>query len=121
MALVRFVQEAMANVHRHSGSKTVAVEIQLQDGMIRTSVADTGRGIPTKTLRELHASDGHVGGVGYRNEKRIGQLGVAWKSRVTHGHYVVPLSQGLLTTLWMEHRRKKPCLSFVSGARSDDA
>jgi two-component system, NarL family, sensor kinase len=76
MALFRFVQEAMANVHRHSGSKTVAVEIHLQGDMIRASVTDTGRGIPAKLLRELQASDGHVGGVGVRGMKeRIGHLG----------------------------------------------
>jgi len=76
MALFRFVQEAMANIHRHSGSKTVAVEIQLQGDMIRASVADTGRGIPAKILRELQASDGYGGGVGVRGMKeRIGHLG----------------------------------------------
>jgi PAS domain S-box-containing protein len=76
MALFRFVQEAMANIHRHSGSKTVAVEIQLQGDMIRASVADTGRGIPARILRELQASDGHLGGVGVRGMKeRIGHLG----------------------------------------------
>jgi len=66
----------MANIHRHSGSKTVAVEIHLQGDMIRASVADTGRGIPARILRELQASDGHLGGVGVRGMKeRIGHLG----------------------------------------------
>ncbi len=76
MALFRFVQEAMANVHRHSGSKTVAVEIVLQDGMLRASVADTGRGIPAKILGKLQASGGYVGGVGVPGMKeRIGHVG----------------------------------------------
>jgi signal transduction histidine kinase len=76
MALFRFVQEAMANVHRHSGSKTVSVEVQVQDGLIRASVADTGHGIPPKILRGLQASDGSVGGVGVPGMKeRIGHVG----------------------------------------------
>jgi PAS domain S-box-containing protein len=76
MALFRFVQEAMANVHRHSGSKTVAVEIVLQEGMVRASVADTGRGIPAKILGDLQASGGYVGGVGVPGMKeRIGHVG----------------------------------------------
>ncbi len=76
MALFRFMQEAMANVHRHSGSKTVAVEIHVQNDMIRASVADTGRGISAKILRELQASDGHVGGVGLPGMKeRVALVG----------------------------------------------
>ncbi len=55
MALFRFVQESMANVHRHSGSKTVSVEIHVQGGLIQAAVTDTGRGIPPKILRELQA------------------------------------------------------------------
>jgi two-component system NarL family sensor kinase len=76
MVLFRFVQEAMANVHRHSGSKTVAVDIRMQDEMIRASVADTGHGIPAKILSDLRTSDGHVGGVGMPGMKeRVAHIG----------------------------------------------
>lgn len=64
MVLYRFAQEALANVHRHSGSETASVRFQLPDGMIEASVTDRGRGIPPMKLREIHESDGLAGGVG---------------------------------------------------------
>jgi PAS domain S-box-containing protein len=64
MALFRLVQEALANVHRHAGSKTVSVVIQLQGRLIRATIADTGRGIPPLTLREITAGTGRLVGVG---------------------------------------------------------
>ncbi|MGB6632469.1 MAG: PAS domain S-box protein, partial [Terriglobales bacterium] len=64
MALFRFVQEALANVHRHAGSKSVSVKMQFGDGCIRASVADTGRGMPAKILEGINSSDGGPAGVG---------------------------------------------------------
>src|SRR6266567_2008513 len=64
MTLFRFVQEALANIHRHSGSRTAAVDIQLHDRWISASIMDTGRGIPSKILKDLQSAEGGVGGVG---------------------------------------------------------
>jgi two-component system NarL family sensor kinase len=76
MALFRFVQEALANVHRHAGSKGVSVKMLLEDGCIRASVADTGRGMPSKILEGINSSSGGLAGVGITGMKeRIHQIG----------------------------------------------
>jgi signal transduction histidine kinase len=76
MALFRLVQEALANVHRHAGSKTAVVNIEPQDHFIKASVADTGRGIPSKVLNEINASSSPFVGVGIAGMKeRVRQVG----------------------------------------------
>jgi len=76
MALYRFVQETLANVHRHSGSRTASVRVQLNDSMIVASVADTGCGIADAVLKELRTSSGRSGGVGISGMyERIGFVG----------------------------------------------
>ena len=46
LAVFRILQEALSNVHRHSGSLTVAVKISYDGRMLRLQIADQGRGIP---------------------------------------------------------------------------
>jgi two-component system, NarL family, sensor kinase len=76
MTLFRLVQEALANVHRHAGSKTVSVAIELQGRLIRATIADTGRGIPPLTLKEINAASGRLVGVGIPGMKeRVRQIG----------------------------------------------
>jgi len=76
MTLFRFVQEALANIHRHSGSRTAAVDIQLRNRVIKASVMDTGRGIPLKILKDIQSAEGRIGGVGILGMKeRISQVG----------------------------------------------
>jgi len=76
MVLFRVVQEALANVHRHSKSKTACVEITIEDtGFIKASVADSGHGIPAHILTEMIASTGRFAGVGIPGMKeRVGQI-----------------------------------------------
>jgi PAS domain S-box-containing protein len=76
MALFRFVQEALANVHRHSGSKTATVSVLLKNRLIEASVTDTGRGLAPALLKEIHATGGLAGGVGIPGmHERIGYIG----------------------------------------------
>jgi two-component system NarL family sensor kinase len=85
MAIFRFVQEALANIHRHSGSETADVDIRLADGSIEAAVADTGHGIPAKILSEIHAPGGGGGGVGIPGmQERIGVLGGRVEVRSHH-------------------------------------
>ncbi len=44
--LFRIVQEALANVHRHSGSATAAIRLDHLPGEVRLRVEDRGRGLP---------------------------------------------------------------------------
>ena len=76
MALFRFVQEALANVHRHSGSKTASVNVRLTNRLIEASVADTGQGFAPALLREIQTSSAFAGGVGISGmHERIGYIG----------------------------------------------
>ena len=82
MALFRFVQEALANVHRHSGSKTATVNVRLKDRSIEASVADTGRGFAPALLKEIQSSSAFAGGVGISGmHERIGYIGGQLKIR----------------------------------------
>lgn len=45
LALFRIVQECLANVHRHSGSTTAHIELQLDSNAVMLEVADSGRGL----------------------------------------------------------------------------
>jgi two-component system, NarL family, sensor kinase len=43
--IFRVVQEALTNVHRYSGSRTVAIHLAREDGQIRAEVRDQGCGL----------------------------------------------------------------------------
>jgi len=45
LAVFRIMQEALSNVHRHSGSQTATVEISCSRNFLRLQIADQGRGI----------------------------------------------------------------------------
>jgi len=76
LALYRFVQEALANVHRHSGSKTASVEFRRERGTIQASVADAGRGMSPTLLARLRHPKGLAAGVGISGmHERLGIVG----------------------------------------------
>ena len=57
LAFFRIVQEALTNVHRHSGSKTAAIRLASDGGELVLEISDRGRGIAV-------GSDGPRIGVG---------------------------------------------------------
>jgi signal transduction histidine kinase len=74
LAIFRMVQECLTNVHRHSESKTVRVQLVKTDGCIHCEVSDRGKGIDPEKQKALNAS-GSVG-VGLRGmRERVSQLG----------------------------------------------
>jgi len=76
MALYRFVQEALANVHRHSSSKTASVEFRREGDAIQASVADAGRGMSPTLLEQLRQPRGLAAGVGISGmHERLGIVG----------------------------------------------
>lgn len=52
LQLYRIVQEALNNVHKHSGAKLVEVSIGEKNGNLIISVADNGKGIDRKLVRK---------------------------------------------------------------------
>ena len=53
VALYRVVQEALTNVARHSGARTVEVVLRADDGLVRLTVADDGTGAPGEPTPHL--------------------------------------------------------------------
>jgi signal transduction histidine kinase len=49
-ALFRIAQEALTNIHRHSGSSTARIKVGMGDGRIGLEISDDGRGIPADVL-----------------------------------------------------------------------
>ncbi len=65
LTLFRILQEALTNVHRHSGSHTAEVNLRLAEGAILLQVKDSGAGMKTQSA-----------GVGLRSmQERAKQLG----------------------------------------------
>lgn len=73
-ALFRILQEALTNVHRHSGSKAVEVRVKADESQVLLTVRDFGKGIPRDIL-ERFSKTGNVG-VGLAGiRERLKELG----------------------------------------------
>ncbi len=74
ITLFRIVQEALTNVHRHSGSQRAEIRVVRDPREVRLHVADFGRGVPDDVLNMIGESGSlGVGIAGMR--ERAGQLG----------------------------------------------
>jgi len=74
LALFRVAQEALLNVHRHSGSKSARIFLGTVDDRVELEVRDAGRGIPRARMEQLER--GVVVGVGISGmRERLRQLG----------------------------------------------
>jgi PAS domain S-box-containing protein len=87
-AIFRITQECLTNIHRHSGSKTAAIRLSIEDGNLILVAQDSGKGIPTDKLRQT--GDGPVG-VGFR--------GMVERLRYLGGHLTIHSdTQGTVVT-----------------------
>jgi signal transduction histidine kinase len=76
VALFRVVQEALANIQKHSGSRDALVRIVHDSASIRLEVEDHGRGISPDLLTSNGEPSPANMGVGLRGmEERLRQLG----------------------------------------------
>jgi signal transduction histidine kinase len=74
IAIFRIVQEALTNVHRHSGSARATVRVMWSQSDVELQIVDHGKGIPAGKQR-LFAVGGAMG-VGLRGmRERVAQLG----------------------------------------------
>jgi signal transduction histidine kinase len=74
-ALFRILQEALTNVHRHSGSRAVEVRLTRDLTFVALAIQDHGKGIPQDTLDRFKKSGTNVG-VGLAGmRERIKELG----------------------------------------------
>ena len=95
--LFRIVQESLANIHRHSGSRRARIRIASTPSRVTLLVRDEGRGLRTTTGRR--PTDPALMGVGIAGmRERVRQLGgeIAIDSSVrgTAVRVQLPLTRG---------------------------
>jgi two-component system sensor histidine kinase UhpB len=61
LAVFRIVQECLANVYRHSGSKSATIRLNRDSQKLMLQVEDEGRGMSPEQLRALQTSGSGVG------------------------------------------------------------
>jgi two-component system, NarL family, sensor kinase len=95
-ALLRIVQEALDNIHRHSASRKADIAVTLNDRALQLEIAADGRGIAARDLAALADRTG-AHGVGLRDmRERLhelhGSLEVLSDSRGTRIIATLPLT-----------------------------
>jgi PAS domain S-box-containing protein len=70
LVVFRLVQESLANIYRHSGSKTAMIRIARNEGTVTVEVQDQGKGIPPEKLVEIQSEGSGVGIRGMRERLR---------------------------------------------------
>jgi signal transduction histidine kinase len=74
-ALFRILQEALTNVHRHSGSRNVEIRLTLYQSVVTLAIEDNGKGIPQDVLERFSKSGLNLG-VGLAGmRERVKELG----------------------------------------------
>ncbi len=84
-ALFRIVQESLTNVHRHSASSTVDIQILRADGGVTLRVKDYGQGIANETLEMLGRSEAGVG---------VGIMGMRERAQLLGGRFDIESGVG---------------------------
>ncbi len=95
LVVFRLVQESLANIYRHSGSKTATIRIARDMGTITVEVHDQGKGIAPEKLVEIQSEGSGVGIRGMRERLRQfnGELRIESKNRGTQGWVTIPVPQ----------------------------
>ncbi len=94
LTIFRVVQEALANVHRHSQSRVATVLLFRDAGNIRLEVIDEGRGIPPDVLDRVQEGLAGMGTAGMRERIRLlgGHLEISSDNTGTCVRALVPMS-----------------------------
>jgi signal transduction histidine kinase len=87
-ALYRIAQEALSNVVRHSGAKTVDIKLMRGDAMVRLVVSDDGRGFDQATPAR-----------GARPPRSLGLLGIKERAAALGGAGTIASVPGRGTTV----------------------
>ena len=70
-AVFRIVQEALTNIHRHSGARKAVISIQSDAKALRMDISDDGRGISPDMLARIAAGQSGVGVTGMSERVRL--------------------------------------------------
>jgi PAS domain S-box-containing protein len=76
ITVFRIVQESLANIYRHSGSKSAEIRIGLNGNAVKVEIEDHGRGMAVRTLKKIEKGGTATAGVGIPGmRERVKQLG----------------------------------------------
>ncbi len=94
LAVFRIVQEALTNIHRHSGSKTATIRLSRGGDSVLLEIQDHGQGISAEKLAAIKAQRSGVGIAGMRERVRQchGELDVQSNSRGATISVTLPVS-----------------------------
>lgn len=94
-ALFRILQESLTNVHRHSNSPAVDVELMFEQSAVRLSVRDYGKGMPETTLERFRKNGTNVGvglaGIRERIKELSGRLDIESNQSGTTLTVLIPI------------------------------
>jgi len=97
IALFRALQEALTNVHRHSGSTRADIRVSLEPTHIQLDIQDYGQGMPDEILRQMNQGAGKTGvgiaGMRERVRELGGYMAIKSNSQGTQLSVLVPLMQ----------------------------
>jgi signal transduction histidine kinase len=71
IAVVRILQEALANIRLHSGANDVRASVHVTDGHAALEVVDNGRGLDAERVLRRAAHRGRLGLIGMRERARL--------------------------------------------------
>jgi len=90
-AVFRIVQEALTNVYRHSGASRACVTLCWQDGRVKVTVQDDGKGVEQRTAQLQPGGIGvGIGGMRQRAKEFGGELRVVNTNPGTRVEVVIP-------------------------------
>ena len=99
ITLFRILQESLTNVHRHSRSSKVDIQVDVSDHIVAMMIKDFGCGIPADVLRRFQTSGSNVGvglvGMRERVHELGGQLDIQAGSDGTTIMVQIPLTPAL--------------------------
>jgi len=71
LVLFRIVQEALNNVHRHSGASEASITVECQEAEVRVTISDNGKGFALPRQLSDFASQGKLGLTGMAERARL--------------------------------------------------
>jgi PAS domain S-box-containing protein len=95
LLVFRLVQECLTNIHRHSGSKSAAIEIGRESSRVFVQVRDHGKGISAEKLAEIQSRGSGVGirGMQERLRQFQGTMKIESTSEGTATIVTIPVDQ----------------------------
>ena len=99
MALFRIIQEALVNIHRHSGSLRAFIRLALSDSEVSLEVKDDGAGVVSKQKAQNAGRGAQLGvgipGMRERAQQLGGQMDIDFSDSGTRVTVTLPLRSGV--------------------------